>query len=203
MTELKGRFFYTGWLNRPWRLVDEEAKEHKEIDLHPLIADALIKWDGQRMSHENSHNGYSLWLDPKSEYNLVNGEDDFVILDKPAQFGFSNVVAYMETGFHFANGRLVIVTIDDDGFQIEADPAEEVLGLYFTHDNSCDVPAAAEHSVCKAGTRDCCIFLTMGPSGFQCEKFSSGTARHLLDRYAKGEMNATRIGNCKLLGRAE
>ena len=45
------------------------------------------------------------------------------------------------------------------------------------------------------------MFFIAGGGGFECQKFNSYIARGLLDRYGKGTMRASRIGNCKIVGR--
>ena len=113
---------------------------------------------------------------------------------------------YDETGFQMINGRNIRMEyeIGGSGLAISADPEEKVFGLYFTDDNSCKIPPGKEKEVCKIGEgTDCCIFLSAGSKGFACEKFDSFIARNVLDRLAKGTINAKRIGNCALLGRKE
>ena len=47
---------------------------------------------------------------------------------------------------------------------------------------------------CGLGTDDCCIFFTIGPDGANCERWNSSMSMQILNRYEKGEMNATRKG---------
>ena len=47
---------------------------------------------------------------------------------------------------------------------------------------------------CGIGTSDCCIFFTVGVNGPNCERWNTPLSMRLLDRYQKGDMNATRIG---------
>ena len=120
------------------------------------------------------------------------------------QFGYSNIGAYLPSTLQRINGRTVIVSIDEAGIKIEADPTEEVYGIYYTGEgNCCAIPEDDLKTVCKPSTDDCCIFLACSGNGFECLKFSGMSARMLLDRYGKKEMNATRIGNCAILGRKE
>jgi hypothetical protein len=50
--------------------------------------------------------------------------------------------------------------------------------------------------VCRPGTQDCCIFVVAGPDGFGCAKFTP-LAALLIDRNRRGQMRATREGQCK------
>jgi len=84
---------------------------------------------------------------------------------------------------------------------IVGDLQEKVFGVGRIEDsNSCFIPPGKEKEICGLGKgEDCCIFLTLSPEGFQCEKFNSYLAMQLLYRLDKGEINAKRIGNCKLI----
>jgi len=80
---------------------------------------------------------------------------------------------------------------------------EKVFGLYYTVGNSCKIPGSKEQEVCKIKEGNkCCIFLISSTEGLMCEKFSF-VAEIVLDRLAKNEINAKRIGNCAILGRKE
>lgn len=198
--KITGRLLYTGWLNRPWRLVPPKGDD---IDLFPLVDTALTKWNGQAANHDQTRDSYALFLDGESEFDIKYTTDGNAGLWKRNGFGFSNIIAYFDCALVWLSGRMVVIEIDDDRIHLAADPAEEVFGLHFTHSNSCAVPDGAERTVCKISTDDTCIFLCCGADGFSCEKFSGSTARLLLDRHHKGEMNASRIGSCALLGRED
>lgn len=201
MQKLKGRLLYMGWFNLPWKLVTDEG----EIDLWPVIDKFLTSLNGKRASHKQTRDGYTLSADKSSEFQFKYVSGEYVLLKKPEGFGMSNVHAYLDTALGWLSGRLVETEIED-GKQVKftADASEEVFGVYFVGDgNSCEVPRGAEKTICKAGQHDCCIFLSMGAGGFNCEKFSISMARMLLDRLAKGNIRASRIGNCALLGRKE
>jgi len=47
---------------------------------------------------------------------------------------------------------------------------------------------------CGIGTDDCCIFFTIGTNGTNCERWNSPISMQILNRFDKGEMNATRKG---------
>ena len=47
---------------------------------------------------------------------------------------------------------------------------------------------------CGIGTADCCIFFTVGANGANCERWNSPISMQILNRFDKGEMNATRKG---------
>lgn len=201
MQKFKGRLLYMGWSNLPWKLVTEEG----EIDLWPVMNKFLTSLNGKRANHEQARDGYALSADESSKFQFKYVPGEYVLLENPEGFGMSNVHAYLDTALGWLSGRLVEIEIED-GKQVKfiADTSEQVFGVYFVGDgNSCEVPRGAEKTVCKAGQRDCCIFLSAGAGGFNCEKFNSPMARMLLDRLAKGTMRASRIGNCALLGRKE
>ena len=201
MEKLKGRLLYMWWFNLPWKLVTADG----EIDLWPIINKFFTSLNGKRANHEQALDSYTLSADESSklQFNYVQGQ--YVFLEKSEGFGMSNVQAYLDMTLCWLSGRLVEIEIED-GKQVRfvADASEEVFGVYFTDNNSCEVPSGAEKTVCKAGQHDCCIFLSVDEGSFYCEKFNSLLARMLLDRLAKGNVRASRIiGNCALLGRKE
>ena len=200
MQKLKGRLLYMGWFNLPWKLVTDKG----EVDLWPTIDKFLTSLNGKRAGHKHEQNGYTLSVDKSSEFlfRYVPGEQ--VLLEKTDGFGMSNVHAYLNDALVWLSGRMVKIEIED-GKRIEfiADKSEDVFGVYFGSGNSCEIPDGAEKSVCKIGQSDGCVFLSAGTDGFFCQKFNGPTARVLLDRLAKGNMRASRIGNCTILGRKE
>ncbi|MBI2577848.1 MAG: hypothetical protein HYV77_03345 [Candidatus Wildermuthbacteria bacterium] len=199
MQKLKGRLLYMGWFN-PWKLVTD----HGEINLWPVIDKFLASLNGKRVSHEQTREGYTLSVDEASEFGFTYVPGEYVLLEKPEGLGMSNVYAYFDESLVGLSGRLVEIEIED-GKQIKftADASEEVFGVYFVDKgNSCEVPSGAEKTVCKMGQQHaCCIFLSLGAGGFRCEKFSGSTASMILDRLARGNIGAGRIGSCALLGR--
>ena len=198
MQKLKGRLLYMGWFNLPWKLVTDEG----EIDLWPIIDRFLASLNGKRADHEQTRDGYTLSANESSKFQFKYVPGKYVLLEKSEGIGMSNVHAYFDTALGWLSGRLVKIEIED-GKQVKfsVDVSEEVFGVYFVGDgNSCEVPHGVEKTVCKVGQHDCCIFLSMGAGGFNCEKFNDPMAHMLLDRLAKGTMRASRIGNCALLG---
>lgn len=202
MQKLNGRLLYMGWFNLPWKLVTDEG----EIDLWPVIEKFLTSLNGKRANHNNERDGYALFVDEASEFKFKYIPWEYVLLEKPEGFWGSNVYIYLNTVLGWLSGRMVKIEIED-GKQIKftADKSEEVYGVYFVGaGNSCKVPSGAEKDICRTGQRDCCIFLSISSvDGFNCEKFNSQLARMLLDRLAKGNIHASRIGNCALIGRKE
>jgi hypothetical protein len=201
MKRFKGRLLYMGWFNVPWKLMMESG----EIDLWPVIDKFFVSLNGKRANHDQARDGYTLSVDENSElqFNYIPGE--YVLLEKPEGFGMSNVHAYLDNALIWLSGRMVEIEIEE-GKQIKftADKDKEVYGVYFVGDgNSCEVPIGAEKTVCKIKQHDCCIFLSVGADGFHCEKFSGSTARMFLDRLSKGDIRASRIGSCTILGRKE
>jgi len=199
--KFKGRLWYMGWFNLPWKLVTDDG----EIDLWPVIDKFLISLNNKRADHKEERDGYTLAANESSEFQFKYIPGEYVLLEKLGNFGVSNIHAYLDTALGWLSGRMVEIEIED-GKQIKfvADKFEKVYGVYFVGDgNSCEVPRGIEKTVCKAGQRDCCIFLSAGAGGFFCEKFNGPIARLLLDRLAKNAIRASRIGSCALLGRKE
>lgn len=201
MQKFKGRLLYMGWFSLPWKLVTDNG----EIDLWPVIDKFLASLNGKRANHDREYDGYTLAADESSESQFKYVPGEYVLLEKSEGFGMSNVHAYLDNALVWLSGQMVEIEIED-GKQIKfmADKTEEVYGVYFVGDsNSCELPSGVEQTVCRIGQHDCCIFLSAGADGFHCEKFSGPTARMLLDRLAKGNIRASRIGSCAILGRKE
>lgn len=215
MQTLAGTLIYSGsWTQRPW-LLKREGED--SIDLYPLIDQWFAQANGRpaRQEHERAPNGYRLSLDASAELVLTYESDGAAMLVRPGGIEkalqekrsgttIENIGAYLPQALVALSGRQVIVTLDDTGLAIDADPAEQVYGVKFFGDgNDCRVPVGAERSVCKRGTPECCIFLAAGPEGFVCQKFNRPVAEELLKRYAAGTMRAKRVGSCTLIGREE
>lgn len=164
----------------------------------------FLSLSGKRVSHKRELESYTLLLDPNSDSQLKYEPDKLLVLEATEGFGWSNIYAYLNDALIWLDGRMVDIEISDEGLKICADKTEKVFGVYFTSGNSCKIPKDAENTVCKTGQeKEACIFVSLDQDGFYCEKFSDMTARTLLDRLAKGTLNAGRIGNCALLGRKE
>ncbi|MFC1686411.1 hypothetical protein ACFLZS_00540 [Patescibacteria group bacterium] len=204
---------YQGWL---YYLTPEHCKivtgEGKEIDLCPIIEDFLSSIDGKKTSHEEGKDYYALRVDPDSEFTYYHDSDKenkrIKGLNKTSGTGWSNVNAYLENAMTWIDGRLVNFEISEDQLRIEADPSEEVFGVYFTGEGaSCAVSEENAKNICGFGGEDTCVFLSMETdqdgTSFVCDKFYSYLARILLRRLAEGSTKAKRIGNCALLGREE
>lgn len=201
MQKIKGRLLYMGWFNLPWKLVMGDG----EIDLWSVIDKFFISLNGKRADHKRERDGYTLAADESSEFQFKYVPGEYVLLEKSEGFGMSNVHAYLDIVLSWLSGRMVEIEIKD-GKQIKftADKSEKVYGVYFVGDgSSCEVPSGTEKAICRVGQHDCCIFLSVGADGFNCEKFNSSLAHMLLDRLAKGNIRASRIRNCALIGRKE
>jgi len=201
MQKIKGKLQFMGWFNLPWKLVTDNG----EIDLWPIVNKFLVSLNGKNAKHEQERNCYTLTADETSEFRFKYIPGEYILLEKANGSGMFNVYAYLEDALVRLSGRMVEIEIEDEKqLKFTADKSEEVFGVYFIGDgNSCDVPKGAEQTICKISQEDCCVFLTVGAYGFSCGKFSGSAARALLDRLAKGNIRASRIGNCVLLGRKE
>ncbi|MDD2935140.1 MAG: hypothetical protein PHX25_01565 [Candidatus Pacebacteria bacterium] len=198
--KLKGRLLYMGWQNLPWKLMTKEG----EVNLWPFVDDFFKSIDGKRVKHDQTHDFYMLSSDESSDFSMKYVPGTYIFTEKINGFGFSNIHAYSDHILTYLSGRMIEIDIEN-GKQIKfsADASEDVFGVYFTSGNSCKVSEGAENTICKIGQNDCCVFLSVGRGGFHCEKFNSHFARMLLDRLAKGNILASRIGNCTVLGRKE
>jgi hypothetical protein len=179
----------------------------EEIDLRKDIFKLFLDINDKPTTMMNTMNSIEIFVDDKSEYRMKFEMDNvketiLMLLSKAPEFGFSNLNAYIPNMLERLNGMEIIVTIDDNSIRIENDPLEKVYELNYTHDNSCSIPEDKVKEICKIGETDCCIFLTVSGNGFECQKFNN-TSRMLLDRYSRGTMRASRIGNCKIVGRIE
>lgn len=201
-TELKGKLeFISLW--HPVKLFTDKG----EVDLREHYFKLFEKLNGVKSKMDTAMNSITICADENSDrvIKYENDKDGILILlnNADGSFGMSNINAYLPDILQRLNGRSVIVSVEEDGISITNNPDEEVFGLYYTRNNCCKIPDDKIKTVCKIGTSDCCIFTAAGADGFECLKFDSPTARHLLDRYSKKEMNASRIGNCAILGRNE
>ena len=195
-----GTLLFTGWPHKPWRL---SRPNGSMVDLFPPIHEKLLGFAGKRVSHDREKDNYSVRLDPSSDFELFYEEGTNPVI--AAENGsFSNLGVYLESSLMWLTGRQVIFAIDDEGFDIRADPSEDVpLVKFFGTGNSCRVLKENAKPICKIGEPDCCIFLTAGGNGFSCEKFNDPLARMLLTRHVEGTMRASRLGNCGINGREE
>lgn len=197
--ELKGKLEFIS-IFKPIRLISEDS----EIDLRKYYFDLFEKLNGKKSKMNYHMNDIEICSDDNSEYVIKYENDNngiLIILDKINEFGFSNIKAYLSDMLQRLNGRCVIVTASENSIKIISDPSEEVFGLYYTNSNNCKIPDDKIKSLCKIGEEDCCIFCCVGSNGFECLKFNSPSARMLLGRYSRNDINATKIGNCAILGR--
>jgi hypothetical protein len=138
----------------------------------------------------------------KDPINPYNDKILMILNNVEGGWGMSNLGSYAPDILQRLNGMQVIVEYDDESISIKHDESEKVFELNYTHINSCKIPDNKVKEICKIGESDCCIFVTAGSNGFMCEKFNY-MASGLLERYSKGTMRASRIGNCKIVGRID
>jgi len=199
--ELRGKLEYISIFD-PIRLISENG----ELDLREQYFQLFEKLNGQKTKMDYHMNDIEICGDENSDHIIKYENDDnriLILLNKIDNFGFSNIEVYLSDMLQRLNGRSVIVTVSDNGIKITYDPTEEVFGLYYTNSNNCKIPDDKIKSICKIGEKDCCIFCCVGSDGFECLKFNTTSTRMLLGRHNRNEMNATRIGNCAILGRKE
>ncbi|KQU96478.1 hypothetical protein [Devosia sp. Root105] len=202
MQTVSGRLEYLSW-DRPWKV--------GELDAAPHFWDVAESLQNIRAEHAYHRDGYTLRANPEAVTELRHGGrgNGAGLFNADGRFGFSNVAAYLEWSLCALNGRTVNLIVSPSTiFSIEAAAFEEVPEVRFFGEGNMSrgSPDAAPNDefvkrVCQPGSADCCIFLTAGADGFSCAKFSGSTARLLLDRKAEGTMRASRIGNCRIVGR--
>jgi len=200
MATLKGKLEFISFWD-PIRLISKDG----EVDLRTYYFRIFTNLNGKKASMSGGINDIKIFADESSDRLMKyenKGETIIMILEEEGpKWGMANLGAYIPDMLQRLNGMMVIVEFNDESIHIYHNESEKVYELNYTYNNSCKIPDDKIHEVCKIGTDDCCIFLTVGGNGFLCEKFNSWMAHILLDRYSKREMNAKRIGNCKIIGR--
>ena len=209
MTTLKGKLTFISF----WHPINLET-EDGELDLRVQYFGTFRELNGKKANMKYGMNDLTICFDADSEYEMVfectndspelrDSDSVGMILKKSGEgWGMQNIGAYLPDILQRLNGMQVIVDVDEDSIAIRHDETEEVYEIKYTRNNSCQIPKEDLTKVCKIGQADCCIFMSVGSTGFECQKFDSMES-HLLRRHAEGTMNATRIGNCKIVGRVE
>lgn len=201
MKQLKGKLrFFSMW--QPITLFTDngeiDLRDHYEKLFSDLKGNGVIQKDGMH-NITIQRDDDSKWI-----FDYFQDNDTFrCAMENKESGGWSNTGLYLANKLQDINGRQVIVDIGYDGISIMADPQEKVFQLNYTHGNCCRIPADKVNEICQPGTGNTCIFLTAGGKGFECLKFSGPSARHLLERHSNGKMNASRIGNCEVVGRID
>lgn len=178
-----------------------------DIDLREYYFNLFKSLNGIKSRMNYSMNSIEISADENSD-KVIEYENDgngiLILLNNiDGSIGMSNIGSYLPEMLQRLNGMEVIVSITDNNINITNDPDEKVFEICYTRNNCCKIPDDKINSVCKIGGKDCCIFICAGSDGFECLKFDTPTARMLLDRYSKNDMRASRIGNCKIIGRNE
>jgi len=186
----------------PVKLIEVDGKEN---DLRETIWTVFRALNGCPASMTGGMNEIEILEDLESkrimEFKLES--DGILIALTEGRIGFTNLNAYLSDMLERLNSMQIIVSVGEKSIKFEHDTTETVFELNYTDGNSCKIPEGKEREICKIGQgKDCCIFITAGSKGFSCEKFGF-YGRQLLDRYSRGDMNAGRVGNCKIVGRIE
>lgn len=173
----------------------------------------LEKAKGKPVNVEYERNRISIKIMESDRFlefvRTTNGKGETESLSIATQvkdgIGWTNTALQFEYTFTSLIGREARLEITEDELTVTVDVHnDDVPQVYYTHGNSSTLsPGYKVEEVCKPGKSDCYIFLTADKDGFSCEKFNGVSARMLLDRYANGKMNSTRLGNCKCSGRWE
>jgi len=195
--ELKGKLEFIS-LFQPIKLFTNDG----EIDLRKQYFKLFKKLNDVKSKMDCTMNSIEICADENSDkvVKYENNKDGILILlnNADGSFGMSNIGAYLPAMLQTLNGMNIIMTINDMGIKITNDPEEKVFELYYTRNNCCKIPDDKVKTICKIGEKDCCIFCSVS-----CLKFDNPSARMLLERYSKKDMRASRIGNCKIIGRNE
>lgn len=174
-------------------------------DFLPALNEFFNNSNGLRISLSTSMNKIKLELDKDSDrilkYEREDGSLLLLLSNADGSFGFSNINAYLPDTLQKLNGREVNFIVDDN--KIEIEPVGESYKLFYTRNNCCSISNDDVNKVCKPGSSETCIFLSVSSDGFECLKFDSPSARMLLHRLKNGNINAKRIGDCELAGRKE
>ena len=197
-----GKLHFLGWSESSWALLGDDDS----IDLKRLAQLFFVQHSGNTFSCDLKGGLYAelhFLRDATSDLMLrCEDIDEGVDLFRKEPLRYINIATYLEQTLCNINGRQIEVTIDSESFRIKAINAD-MLTLQYFDGNSARIPEGAERDVCKIGKgADTCIFLTCGAKGWSCEKFSS-LGRTLLQRHARSEMAAVRIGDCAVVGREE
>jgi len=178
--------------------------EVEYIDLSIHFFKVMEYLDGRNTTLIDDLKQFELKHDLEADRKLKYRNDGkYIAITLNSVTGMSNIGAYMPMAMQRFNGMKVIATVTESSIRIEPDPEHKNPEIYYTHDNSCALEADHIKNICKPGTLDTCIFLTLGGTGFMCEKFNSSMASTLLDRFGEGNMKASRIGGCTLVGRRD
>lgn len=200
MKTLKGELqFISLW--HPIKLTSDTGV----LDLRETCWKVFTALNGCPATMENTMNSIEIHEDLESKRKMefeMKGDGILIALTE-GHIGFTNVSAYLTDMLERLNSMEVIITVGEKSIKFEHDTDQSVHELNYTDGNSCKLTDDEIHNICKIGQgKDCCIFMSAGSKGFMCEKFGF-FGRTLLDRYSKGDMNAGRVGNCKIVGRKE
>lgn len=226
---LKGTVRFVGMWDQPIIMETDEG----DVDITDLLYNFMEKNNGKPAKVVAGRDSFSLKImDSDHVLNMVRefkgdrlecfsisvenapvnyvGDDNGPKLLDPIYIGgsrssWSNTLLQLEYLFTSLIGRNAIIEIEEDTLTIRLDQFnDDVPTVFYDKDNNAVLAGNYKaEDVCKPGTNDCCIFLLSSADGFECAKFNGPTSRSLLDRHAKGKMNATRVGNCKCGGRWE
>lgn len=205
MTKLSGKLEFISF----WEPIKLET-ENGVVDLREAYFRVFNYLNGKKCSMSAAMNNLKVFADESSDLVMKfekNDEKDTIqmILETPGpRWRMNNLGAYVPDMLQRLNAMKVIIEYDEQGISIEHDESEKVFELNYTgNGNSCKISDDKVKEICKPGQSDTCIFLSTGLQGFECEKFDSYMSRMLLDRYLNKTIRASRIGNCKIIGRIE
>lgn len=197
-----------------WNPIFMTTPEGDEVNISDMIYEFMEKNNMQPAKVVCDRNSFTLkMMESDRVLNILREFDDKGELKRfgigievpDGGWGWTNTQLQLEGLFISLVGRNAILEMEDDTLTVKLDEFnDDVPTVYYDKGNNAVLVGNYKvKDVCKPGTNDCCIFLTASADGFGCSKFNGPTSRVLMNRHAKGEMNATRIGNCKCGGRWE
>lgn len=193
--KISGKLKYYGW-NMPCILITELGP----VDIWPLMLTFLVslahkgvRWQKTfercSLSPTVANDGFILFYEAggyperKREGTMHGALEPFDSLDR---------------SFMGLNGRIIILSFEENAMTIAVDPQEDVFRVSFLDDGKfCGIPSGMEKEVCKSHTSDCCLYLSLDPDKKPvCAKFNSDVAPWLLLNAFNHESRCHRIGNC-------
>lgn len=213
---LQGYLRYTGY-DDVWHICSREIDHYSFVTRKPIFRDSIrVDFKVWILDAIQKLNGAHIEYDVGIEHLIVRrtentSEPTLIAKDKAgknvrADFhdgSFGIITTYLASIMERLNGRAIVVLTSPDYFILkpENEDEEDVEQISLYENNSFGViDNGKEKTVCGSDTMDQCIFFSHKSGVPVCTKLApEGLAR--LKKLAEGKSDATRIGDCKLLGR--
>lgn len=193
-----GKLTFYGANIGPWKCT---IKENTFLDLHHIFEQFFGVHRGQAAEVTINTNSISISITDESSFHLqVNGNKWHLI--HPFRLSSVDLLDCLQTVLFNLNGRNVFINITATNISIVDDLVQEVPELQREEakdDKDVSIEYDTAINTCKIGRgKETCVFTVMGRNGFECSKFNPESAKQLLHKLANNEMNAGRIGECRL-----